>query len=264
MLKPGAALASLAIAGAVAGVACSPTSESLCSLDADCESDGVVGTCVEGFCAQTDASCGTGLVYTSGPDTGSCVPADLPDTGGDGAEMGDGANDGGDGANDGGSGDIEPPELVSAVVEGQTIRLRFSEAMANPAGIDTLAFRLSSAFYYDGYYGMPETRYADAGRQYAYDYGDFVTVDSVVIDSDDAEFLMLELSESPVEICAMAFSTRDLYPHYRQPDQNPIADLAGNPLPDIGAHWVEDADLETKTVEGNFPMLMPRVPIVCP
>lgn len=92
---------------------CGQTSaDGTCQLDGNCEKDGVVGACVDGYCAFEDPDCPNGK-WGDGPNAGECVPTD-GDAASDDASTeteseSTGNEDGGDTLDTGASPDL-PPE----------------------------------------------------------------------------------------------------------------------------------------------------------
>lgn len=177
-----------------------------------------------------------------------------------------------------------PPEIVALrMLDGCTVEVTFSEGMDSAQGVDPDVFRLSAAFYADGvttYYDLgihfngspdgtespPKTIPDDTGgdgRVPRHFVSQFIDLER---DEDDATVYRLvnnlDVTErGACEAVAAAPSGRLLL-HYSDFWEPRVTDRSGDPLGDLGSHWVRS--LGMKTEEGRFPFMPNDLPIPCP
>ena len=168
---------------------------------------------------------------------------------------------------DTGPGDTEPPELIDGeFIDNKTVRLIFSEPIADVGGVDPAKFRMSSSGYYlDG----TGTWYMDLG---AYNNPpEYTTVTVLQNDPQDADSIVLRLSADVDVICGLmdmwddqlGQANVDFVATYTESGSPDIEDLAGNELESIAAHWVGEND-DYVVVPGFFSEFDPYAPIPCP
>lgn len=192
-----------------------------------------------------------------------------------------------------------PPEIIALrFLDSCTLEVTFSEAMAPVDDVEADIFRLSAAFYADGY-----TAYYDLGQHF--DGSDIedeelptpkevpeaaVTAAAggagtlELPGSNDqprhflAQFIAIELDEDDASVARLTNSLEvdalgaceaieeaedaRLMLHYSDFWQPRMEDRGGEPLGDLGSHWVRS--LGMKTEAGRFPFMPLDMPIPCP
>jgi hypothetical protein len=194
-----------------------------------------------------------------------------------------------------------PPQLLDVrLIDSFTLELYFSEAMADPTGIDPGLFRLSLAYsnYYAEYYEWGGTFYQDlrqfTGEEYCYEYcwckyyeydycqeyycgescypqpGPPVTPISMSVSPSGSDHMLLSL-DTPIEarICDAVVQFQEqwagsgLFLHYSN-NGAPVLDTQGESLLPIAEHWVLPPHKNYAYEEGYFPSMQPFIPIDCP
>jgi hypothetical protein len=170
--------------------------------------------------------------------------------------------------------------LVSASLDagGQSVVLRFSEAVAPLAGVEPSAFRISYAVPTALCGGGPEpcvdqTSYWDPNfyANYYVPYGAGTNVRfevDMIAPGESADELSLHFG-SPLDpaLCEYVAYYEDemdfLYVHYL-PGDIPLESSDGESLAAIGGQWVEHPpDNFVMSIDGDFPNLDPKIPIQC-
>lgn len=181
-------------------------------------------------------------------------------------------------------GDGLPPQLLSASTDksGAFIVLRFSEPMADPAGVDPADFRISFAMtstYYP-YYSSEVyelSAYVDPNQYFSYS----PAFDAIAISPGGQPtdlFIKFDAPLDPIVCTNAAIVAQDyeqlsqspeyearaaLYPHY-SPGGAPVLSAQGEALAAIGPEWVEMPLGEYGYVyEYGFPNLSPQIPLNC-
>ncbi len=188
-----------------------------------------------------------------------------------------------------------PPALVGIeLLDGQILRLTFTEPIAPVDSVNPKRFRMSVARYHpDTYYGYTRTSYFDPGQfnhdqycgevcydDYYYEcyyqcyYGppiELVVQDVLNDPNNPAQLELLLLQPIRPSLCqvADAFTQGGSVPgglllHYADGGAAQITDLAGLPLPASGKSWVIDKDSSYIYLDNVlFPEMNPLLPIPC-
>jgi hypothetical protein len=169
-----------------------------------------------------------------------------------------------------------PFELVLARYNatGKFIALRFSEAVGPVDGIDPGDFRISFAQYtyqcsYDYCFG--QTTYWDPNFYVDHYLGydpystDRLETDLMVVGNMPTDIVLR--FETPLDPAMCQFFPDDeafevMFVHY-SPGAVPVMSADGEVLAPIGQDWVEVGPQYVWGVEGEFPLLNPRIAIPC-
>ena len=161
---------------------------------------------------------------------------------------------------------FDGPVLIDAEAISDTeIRLSFSDALADVAGVDPEQFRISSGGYYTD---TAQTWYQDPGY---YAMSNIYAV-SIANDSDYDYALLVTLSGSLDEICSYMATWEEvptyadvlLYPHF-DPEIPTITDENDNPAQPFAPGWVQADPTNYTVVGGHFPeMDDPPLGFPCP
>jgi cysteine-rich repeat protein len=239
--------------------------------------DDATDECLPVFCEA--AACGDGTLWAGEEecDDGNLEDDDACPSSCADAFCGDGflwtdmeaCDDGNDMADDGCTDcQTDWPRLVAGeMVDAATVRLTFSEAIADVGAIDPDKFRIASCGHY---VNGDATWYIDPGAYFAQPS---VVVTSLTNDQNDATRVVAQLSGTVAQICmSMSYWEQDqsysgvaLYMSYTSMGMPDVIDLAQVELQDIAAHWAEDPQSAFVTVQGDFAG-MPEgpVPMDCP
>jgi len=176
-----------------------------------------------------------------------------------------------------------PPEIIDLqFLDACTLEVTFSDDMATVEGVDPDVFRLSAAFYRDGvtsYYdlgihldGSPDgsekppkdiPAVADDGRVPRHFVSAFIDIERDEKDPSIYRLLNnLDVAErGACEAVAQAPDAR-LMLHYSDFWEPRVHDRTGEPLGDLGSHWVRS--LGMKIEQGRYPFMPLDLPIPCP
>ena len=176
--------------------------------------------------------------------------------------------------------DAGPPRIVDLeFLDSCTLQVTFSEPMAEPIDVDPDIFRLSAAFHRYG-----QTEYYDLGIHFdgspdedapppkeipsargtpRHFIADFIDLQR---DEEDHRVMRLlnQLEINAVGACEALEEAEDaaLLLHYSDFWEPRVTDKSGQPLEDIGSHWVRS--LAFKVEVGEYPNMPDLLPIPCP
>lgn len=165
------------------------------------------------------------------------------------------------------------PDLVSGEwIDNQTLRLSFSEPIADVSEVDPLKFRISSGGYCKiggACDPKPGTWYVDLGAYQ--DPQQYTTVTSLQNDPDDGYAIILGLDGTIDSACIKMeewaqnpdYSDIAFYPTYAPGNLPVVQNAEGGWLAQIAPQWVQ-SEANGMVVDGYFENMDPMVGIPCP